>query len=101
MTGKEGPAHPDTEKTLPEIRARLETVIAYLATFSREDFVGCEDRRCSHQWMQGKAVRAGDYLDQYALQNFHFHCTTAYAILRHNGVPLGKMDYITQLNMID
>ena len=97
LTGKEPPAHPDTEKTLPEIRARLEAVIDYLSTFSREDFAGGEERACSHTWMQGKALRGGDYLDHLVLPNLHFHLTTAYAILRHNGVPLAKSDYLGSL----
>lgn len=94
MTGKEAPSHPDTETTLADLRARIKTCTDYLATFTREDFVGCEDRKVSHTWMQGKTIRAGDYLDHYALPNFHFHVTTAYDILRHNGVPLGKRDFI-------
>jgi hypothetical protein len=97
LTGKEPPAHPDTEKTIPEVRARLKTVIDYLATFKREDFEGAAERACSHTWMQGKALRGGDYLDHLALPNLHFHLTTAYAILRHNGVPLGKVDYLGDL----
>ena len=94
LSGKEAPAHPDTEKTIPELRERCKTVVAYLATFKREDFNGAEERACSHAWMSGKSMRGGDYLDHYALPNFHFHMTTAYAILRHNGVALGKTDYI-------
>jgi hypothetical protein len=97
MTGKEPPSHPDTEKTTAELRQRIRTVIDYLATFKREDFTGCEDRACSHTWMGGKSMRAGDYLDHVALPNFHFHATTAYQILRHNGVDLGKLDYIGEL----
>ncbi|HEY4241112.1 MAG TPA: DUF1993 domain-containing protein [Kofleriaceae bacterium] len=97
LTGKEPPSHPDTEKTLAEVRARLATIQAYLATFKKEDFVGSEDRPCSHSWMGGKTLRGGDYLDHFALPNFHFHMTTAYSILRHNGVDLGKMDYIVTL----
>jgi uncharacterized protein len=97
MSGKEGPSHPDTEKTIGELRQRLQTVLTYLGTFSRADFEGCEERAVSHQWMQGKAVRAGDYLDHFALPNFHFHMTTAYAILRHNGLDLGKRDYVHSL----
>ncbi len=94
LTGKDPPAHPDTEKTLPEIRARIQTVIDYLGTFKREDFQGAEERRCTAGWMQGKAMRGGDYLDHVQLPQVHFHLTMAYAILRHNGVPLGKADYI-------
>ena len=96
LTGKEAPSHPDTEKTLPEVRARLQTVIDYLGTFKREDFVGAEDRSCKHTWMPAP-MRGGDYLDHLALPNFHFHLTTAYSILRHNGVDLGKNDYLVEL----
>jgi uncharacterized protein len=97
LAGKEPPSHPDTEKTLPELKARIATCLAYLATLSREDFVGAEDRRCGHVWMGGKTMRGGDYLDVFSLPNFHFHLTTAYAILRHNGVGVGKMDFIGHL----
>ena len=97
LTGKDAPSHPDTEKTLPELRTRIATCLAYLATFRREDFAGAEERPCGHAWMQGKVMRGGDYLDHFVLPNFHFHLTTAYAILRHNGVGLGKMDYIVDL----
>ena len=97
LTGKEAPSHPDTEKTIAELRARIATVVDYLKSARREDFAGAEDRACSHTWMQGKTVRGGDYLDHFALPNFHFHLTTAYAILRHNGVAMTKFDYIVDL----
>jgi uncharacterized protein len=97
LTGKEPPAHPDTEKTIADIRQRVHTVVAYLGTFKREDFEGAEERRCAHSWMGDKWLRGGDYLDHFALPNFHFHMTTAYDILRHNGIPVGKMDYIVEL----
>jgi len=96
LTGKEPPSVPDTEKTLAEVRARLATAIAYLATFTREDFAGAEERACKHTWMPS-AMRGGDYLDHFCLPNFHFHLTTAYQILRHNGVDVGKNDYIVDL----
>lgn len=101
LTGKEPPSHPDTEKTIADARARIQTVIDYLATFTRDDFNGAEERRVSHQWMGGKGMRGGDYLDQYALVNFHFHYTTAYSILRHNGVTLGKIDVIGPVTFVD
>jgi hypothetical protein len=97
MTGKEPPVHPDTEKTIGELRQRIKTVLDYLGTFKREDFNGAEERPCSHTWMGGKSLRGGDYLDHLALPNFHFHMTTAYSILRHNGVDVGKMDYLVDL----
>jgi len=97
LAGKEPPAHPDTEKTIAELRQRLHTVVNYMATFKREDFQGAEERSCSHPWMGGKAMRGIDYLNHLALPNFHFHLTTAYDILRHNGVDVGKMDYLVDL----
>jgi hypothetical protein len=98
MCGKDGPSHPDTEKTIAELRARLRTVIDYLATFKKEDFNGAEERLVRHTYFpEGKHVRGGDYLDHLALPNFHFHVSTAYAILRHNGVELGKGDYVTEI----
>jgi hypothetical protein len=100
LAGKEPPAQLDAERTILDLRARLRGVIEYLATFRREDFEGAEDRPCSHSWMQGKVMRGGDYLHHMALPNLHFHLTTAYAILRHNGVPLGKMDYLGELPYI-
>ncbi|HVV88439.1 MAG TPA: DUF1993 domain-containing protein [Kofleriaceae bacterium] len=97
LCGKEPPSHPDTEKTFDELRARIRLVLDYLTSFTHDDFVGCEDRRCAHTWMGDKGLRGGDYLDHFALPNFHFHIVTAYSILRHAGVPLGKSDFIGSL----
>jgi len=97
LTGKEPPSHPDTEKTLAEVRQRIQTLVAYLGSFQRDDFNGAAERKVSHTWMGSKWVTGGDYLAHFALPNFHFHLTTAYAILRHNGVDVGKMDYIVDL----
>jgi hypothetical protein len=96
LTGKQPPSHPDTEKTVAEVRARVKTVTDHLATYTREDFNGAEERACKAPWMPA-ALRGGDFLDHLALPNFHFHLTTAYSILRHNGVDLGKQDYISSL----
>ncbi|HEX4416868.1 MAG TPA: DUF1993 domain-containing protein [Kofleriaceae bacterium] len=97
LSGKDAPSHPDTEQTVAELRQRLQTVVEYLASFKREDFNGAEERACSHSWMGGKTLTGADYLHHFALPNFHFHLTTAYDILRHNGVGVGKMDYIVDL----
>lgn len=96
LTGKEAPSHPDTEKTIAEVRARIKTATDHLATFKSADFAGAEERTCKPAWLPA-AMRGGDYLDHLALPNFHFHMTVAYSILRHNGVALGKQDYVTAL----
>ncbi|HSQ01385.1 MAG TPA: DUF1993 domain-containing protein [Candidatus Dormibacteraeota bacterium] len=94
LSGKKAPSHPDTEKTIAELRARIQTCRDYLATFSRADFDGGEERPVSPAWMQGNSVRGDRYLHRIGIPNFYFHVAMAYAILRHNGVPLGKQDYV-------
>jgi hypothetical protein len=101
LTAKEWPAHADTETTVEQLHARIAAVITYLDGFKADDFTGAEDRRISLPWMQGKWVNGFEYLTQFGLPNFYFHITTGYAILRHSGVPLGKMDFIGSFPMRD
>jgi hypothetical protein len=101
LTGTEAPSHPDTEKTVAELRARIRTCIAYLETVSAAAVAGAEDRRVAPKWLQGKWIKGDQFLLQASLPNFYFHVTTAYAILRHNGVDLGKMDFLGSLPIRD
>lgn len=94
LSDRKAPSHPDVEKTMPELRARVKTCLDYLATFKAADFAGAEERRVAPLWMGGKTVRGDHYLVRLGTPNFYFHVTTAYAILRHNGVVLGKADFI-------
>jgi len=97
LAGKELPKHPDTEQTLDEIRARIQTCLQFLETIKESDFAGAESRRISLPFLPGKVILGSDYLNEMALPNFYFHITTAYAILRHNGVNVGKIDFIGSL----
>jgi hypothetical protein len=94
LAGKEWPKHEDNETTFAQLHARIASVQSYLETFKPEDFGGAEDRRITLPWTEGKWMTGTEYLIQFALPNFYFHAVTAYAILRHNGVELGKRDYI-------
>jgi hypothetical protein len=94
LSGQKAPSHPDTEKTLDEVRSRIQTCIKYLESMKPSDYAGAADRRVAPPWLPGKWFRGADYLAQLAVPNFYFHVTMAYAILRHNGVDLGKMDFI-------
>lgn len=94
LSGQKAPPHPDTETTLAELRSRITTCVAYLKTFKAADFTGAEERRVAPPWMGGKSVRGDVYIQRISVPNFYFHVTTAYAILRHNGVPLGKQDFV-------
>jgi hypothetical protein len=101
LAAKDPPKHPDTEQTFEELRSRVRSVIHYLGTFKESDFAGVEDRVIALPFMENKVMSAGPYLDQLSLPNFYFHVVTVYAILRHNGVDLGKMDYIGSLDVRD
>src|SRR4051794_37590109 len=97
LSGKEAPSHPDTEQTIDELRARVAKVIAYLDGFGEKDFDGAATRVVTTPRWEGKVMTGADYFLEHALPNFFFHLTTAYAILRHNGVPIGKRDYLGTL----
>lgn len=94
LTGKTAPVHEDNETTLDELKARIKDVIDYLNTFSPQDFEGAKDRHISQPRWEGKYLTGLEFAIQHALPNLYFHVTTAYAILRHNGVDLGKKDYL-------
>jgi hypothetical protein len=98
LTGKQPPRNPDTEQSLDEIRARIHGTIAYLETFKPEDFAGVEERVVELPHYDGLRLVGSRYLIELQLPDFYFHATTAYAILRHNGVDLGKDDYLGELN---
>jgi hypothetical protein len=101
LAGREPPAHADTETTLAQLQERIDTVLAYLDTFTPADFNGAEERKITMGWMRGKHFTGADYIREFALANFFFHVSTSYAILRHNGVPLGKIDYTGPLTFRD
>jgi hypothetical protein len=97
LSGKEAPAHPDTEQTLDELRARVQSVISYLGGFSAKDFEGAATATITQPRWEGKTMTGADYFVEHAVPNFFFHTTTVYAILRHNGVGIGKRDYLGTL----
>jgi hypothetical protein len=101
LAGQKAPSHPDTEKTIAELRARIRTCVAYVSSVKTSEYAGAADRKVSPAWLQGKWFRGADYVTEIAVPNFYFHVVTAYAILRHNGVELGKMDYIGSMPVRD
>jgi uncharacterized protein len=99
-TGREMPVHPDTEKTIAELRTRIGSVLGYLNEFTEADFANLAGRTVTTPRWEGKSMLATDYFVEHALPNFFFHLSMAYAILRHNGVPVGKRDYLGALTFI-
>jgi uncharacterized protein len=99
LTGKDAPSHPDTEQTIDELRARVAAVRTWVDGFSAKDFEGAADRTISTPRWEGKTMRGQDYFLEHALPNFFFHLTTAYNLLRHAGVDIGKRDYLGALTL--
>lgn len=97
LTGIDAPVHSDTETTLPELTSRIDSVIQYLGKFSPKDFAGAEDKKISQPRWEGKYLTGSEFVLQHAIPNMYFHITTAYSILRHNGVELGKKDFLGEM----
>ena len=94
LSGAKPPSHPDTEQTFADLRQRIDKCTKFVASVPEKDYAGADERKVAPPWMGGRWVRGSDYLAELAIPNFYFHATMVYAILRHNGVKLGKMDYI-------
>lgn len=97
VTGKDAPVWEDNEKTLSDLQARIQKTIDYLGTVTAQDYKGGEDRKVSQPRWEGKWLTGAEFVTHHAIPNFYFHVTTAYAILRHNGVDVGKKDYLGEL----
>ncbi|KFI05758.1 DUF1993 family protein [Massilia sp. BSC265] len=96
LAGREVPRYDDTEQSFAELQQRITKTLGYIESLPREAFDAAAERAITH----GAGERArhfergDDYLTGFVLPNFFFHVTTAYAILRHNGVPIGKRDFL-------
>ena len=95
LAGREVPKYEDNEASFAELQARIAKTLDHLATFTAADLEGSEDRTVELRLGGREATLPGlQYLLHVATPNFYFHVTTAYDILRHNGVPLGKQTFL-------
>ncbi|MDH7972455.1 DUF1993 domain-containing protein [Sphingomonas sp. AR_OL41] len=99
LRGVDAPSMPDTEGSFAELQARCDKTIAFLQECDAASLAGAEDRTVELRFPNGMGYRftGADYLTGFALPNFFFHATTAYAILRASGVALGKPDFLQHL----
>jgi uncharacterized protein len=95
LAGLEVPSYEDNETTFTELQARIAKTVTFLQSVSAEQINGSEERTVTLK-IRGKEIdfQGQPYLLHFVLPNLYFHITTTYAILRHNGVELGKMDFI-------
>ena len=95
LAGVDAPSHPDTETTFDELLNRIDATIAFLDTLKPDQMVGAETRSVTLKMQGSEIVLTGQvFLLNLAMPNFYFHISTAYDILRHNGVVLGKRDFL-------
>jgi hypothetical protein len=95
LAGLEVPVYEDNETTFQELRARIAKTVAFIQSVDAERIDGSEERNITLKLRSREVSFAGQpYLVHFVLPNFYFHVTTAYAILRHNGLAIGKMDFI-------
>ena len=97
IAGVEAPRFEDNEASFAELKARIQKTLAFLETVPAAKLDGTEDKEITFPVGRdsSRTMKAQAYLTTWVLPNFFFHVTTAYAILRHNGVDLGKTDYLT------
>lgn len=97
LAGVEVPKYEDNETTIDQLKARIAKTIDYVKTFKSEQIDGSEAREITLPiGGQPMTFKGQDYLVAFALPNFYFHATAAYAILRHNGVDVGKRDFLNR-----
>lgn len=95
LAGADVPSFADTETSIPELQARIRKTLAFIQGFSAEQIEAGAEREIVLRFPGAELKFSGqDYLLHFVLPNFYFHVTTAYAILRHNGLEIGKMDYL-------
>jgi hypothetical protein len=95
LAGVDIPKHEDTEQTFPELKARIASTVAFIESLKPAQIEGSEDREVVLKMRgQDTKFRGDQYLLGVAYPNFYFHVTSAYNILRHNGVEIGKRDFL-------
>jgi hypothetical protein len=99
LSGLEVPKFEDNEKTFAELYARIDKTIAFVKTAPQGMFAGAGEREVALAYWKGRHMSGLGYLRESALPNFFFHVTTAYDIVRHAGVAIGKSDYINGLSL--
>ena len=101
LAGIEAPKYEDSEKTFAELSARIDTTVAFLQSVPEVSFADAATRQVTMPFFPGKYMTGFDYAREYAIPNFFFHLTTAYDIVRKNGVPIGKSDFTVTLPLKD
>ena len=101
LSGQKPPRHEDNEQTIDELRNRIRKTVAFAESVKKAQYAGASERKVKLSWAPGKVIGGEGYLLQMTIPNTFFHIAMAYAILRHNGVDVGKMDFLGPINLVD
>lgn len=101
LSGQTPPRHEDNERTLDELRARIRKTVAFAESVTAAQYAQASEREVRLSWAPGKVIGGKDYLLQMTIPNTYFHIAMAYAILRHNGVDVGKQDFLGPINLVN
>lgn len=101
LAGVTPPKMADTETTLAELAKRCDDTVIFLEGLKPEQFEGAEERKITLSYFPGKYFLGKEFIQEYGIPNFFFHVVTAYDILRHLGLPIGKSDYVGGMTMYD
>ncbi len=101
LSGQTPTRHEDNEQTVEELRGRIRKTVTFAESVKEAQYAGASERKVKISWAPGKVIGGEDYLLQMTIPNTFVHIAMAYAILRHNGVDVGKMDYLGPINLVD
>ncbi|MGF6767909.1 hypothetical protein P3T18_000379 [Paraburkholderia sp. GAS199] len=101
LSGQKPPRHEDNERSIEEVRARIQKTIDFVESVTVEQYAGAANERVKVSWIPGRVIPGERYLLQITIPNVYFHVGMAYAILRNNGVDVGKMDFLGAIDSIE
>ena len=102
LSGQKPPRHEDNERTISDLRARIQKTVAFVESVKEKQYANAGAQKVGMSWAPaGKILGGEDYLLQMVIPNAYFHTIMAYAILRHHGVAVGKMDFVGSINWVD
>jgi hypothetical protein len=101
LSGQTPPQHDDTETTADELRARIRKTVAFVESVKEAQYASASDCKVRLSWAPGKYISGRDYLLEMTVPNTFFHIAMAYAILRHIGVDVGKMNFLGRIDLVD
>jgi uncharacterized protein len=102
LSGQKPPRHEDDERTISDLRTRIQKTVAFVESVKEKQYANAGAQKVGMSWAPaGKILGGEDYLLQIVIPNAYFHIIMAYAVLRHHGVGVGKMDFVGSINWID